>query len=183
MAKVLIPLAQGCEELEAVTLINILRRAKISVVTAGLDDHPVEGSRGTILLPDTTLDAASGEAFDMILLPGGATGTDNLCKDARIGGLLKKAAEAGKFIGAICAAPRVLAQAGLLNGKTATAYPGMLNPADYPEVTVTDAAIEDAGLIMTSRGPGTAMDFALAIVEKLTNAETRKSVEEALVRG
>lgn len=183
MPKVLIPLAQGCEELEAVTLINILRRAKINVVTAGLDDHPVEAARGTILLPDTTLDAALADTYDMVVLPGGAVGTENLCKDSRIAGLLKKMAEAGKFIGAICAAPRVLAQCGLLNGKRATAYPGMLDPAAFPDVTISDAAIEDEGLIMTSRGPGTALDFALAIVEKLTTEETRKTVEEALVRG
>lgn len=183
MPKVLIPLAQGCEELEAVTLINILRRAKISVVTAGLDDHPVEGSRGTIILPDTNLDAALSDSFDMVLLPGGAVGTENLCKDTRVAGLLKKMVEAGKLVGAICAAPRVLAQCGLLNGKRATAYPGMLDADAFPEVTITDTAIEDEGLVMTSRGPGTAMDFALAIVEKLTTAENRKTVEDSLVRG
>ncbi|NJL29424.1 MAG: DJ-1/PfpI family protein, partial [Thermoanaerobaculia bacterium] len=117
MPKVLIPLAQGCEELEAVTLIDILRRAKITVVVAGLDDQPVEASRGTMLLPDTTLDDALAEEFDMVVLPGGGPGTEVLAKDNRIAVLIKKMAEAGKFVAAICAAPKVLAQAGLLNGK------------------------------------------------------------------
>lgn len=183
MPKVLIPLAQGCEELEAVTLIDILRRAKITVVVAGLDDKPVEASRGTMLLPDTTLDDALSEEFDMVVLPGGGPGADALAKDNRIAALLKKMADGGKFVAAICAAPKVLAQAGLLNGKRATAYPGTLDNKTYPDIVITEEAIVDAGLIITSRGPGTAMDFALALVEKLTNAETRKTVEDALMRG
>ena len=183
MPKVLIPLAQGCEELEAVTLIDILRRAKITVVVAGLDDKPVEASRGTMLLPDTTLDDALTEEFDMVVLPGGGPGTEVLAKDNRIAVLIKKMADAGKFVGAICAAPKVLAQAGLLNGKRATSYPGTLDNKTYPDIQLSDEAIVDEGLIITSRGPGTALDFALALVEKLTNAETRKTVEDGLMRG
>lgn len=183
MPKVLIPLAQGCEELEAVTLIDILRRAKIAVVAAGLNDEPVEGSRGTMLLPDCPLDEALAEEYDMVVLPGGGPGTEVLAKDARISGLIKKMAESGKFVAAICAAPKVLAQAGLLNGKRATAYPGTLDPKTYPDIVLCEDAVVDEGLIITSRGPGTAMDFALALVEKLTDAETRKTVEDGLMRS
>src|SRR5690606_21989525 len=113
-----------CEELEAVTIIDLLRRAGIRVVTAGLDAGPVTASRGVVLVPDTTLDAALQEDFDMVVLPGGSPGTENLDQDPRVRELLKKMANSGKFTAAICAAPKVLANAGLLAGKRATSYPG-----------------------------------------------------------
>jgi len=182
MARVLIPLAQGCEELEAVTLIDLLRRADIEVVTAGLDDRPVTASRGTVLQPDADLDTALAEAFDMVALPGGLPGAENLDQDPRIRALLKQMQQAGKFVCAICAAPMVLAGAGLLEGKRATAYPGLLEKAGVSGVTVTGAAVERDGTIITSRGPGTAMDFALTLIEALTDRGTRDRVEAALVR-
>ena len=120
MSKVLVPLAQGCEEIEAVTIIDILRRAGITVVSAGLDNQTVRASRGVMLVPDTTLDAALKDSFDMIVLPGGQPGTDNLTADKRIIALLQKMAQQGKHVAAICAAPSVLAAAGLLDGKKAT---------------------------------------------------------------
>ena len=128
MTKVLVPLAQGCEEIEAVTVIDILRRAGIKVVSAGLDDLPVLASRGVLLLPDTTLDTALNDSFDMIVLPGGQPGTDNLKADKRIISLLQQMARQGKSFAAICAAPSVLATAGLLDGKQATSFPGALDP-------------------------------------------------------
>ena len=97
MARVLVPLAPGCEELEAVTVIDLLRRARIEVVTAGLAPGPVQGSRGTVLLPDSTLDAALQQDYDMIVLPGGQPGATNLEQDTRILALLKKMAAAGKM--------------------------------------------------------------------------------------
>ena len=126
MASVLIPLAQGCEELEAVTVIDLLRRANIEVVTVGLDENPVTASRGVRLIPDTTLDAVLEDAFDMIVLPGGLPGADHLNNDPRIQALLKQQVQNNKKVAAICAAPKVLAAAGLLDNKRATAYPGTL---------------------------------------------------------
>ncbi len=180
MPTVLIPLAQGCEEIEAVTLIDILRRADITVTSAGLDAQPVRASRGTVLIPDTTLDSALEQTFDMIALPGGQPGTNNLIADARILALLKKMSLQEKYIAAICAAPAVLATAGLLDGKRATSFPGALN--NFPKVQQhTDAVVED-GNIITSRGPGTAMDFALVLVERLAGVAKRKEVEAGLQR-
>ncbi len=124
MPSVLIPLAQGCEELEAVTVIDLLRRAGIEVITAGLDDQPVTASRGTRLLADTTLDAALLRDYDMVVLPGGQPGADNLDQDARIHALLQRMSQQGKYTAAICAAPKVLATAGLLAGKHATGLSG-----------------------------------------------------------
>ena len=115
MASVLIPLAQGCEELEAVTIIDLMRRAGIEVVTASLTDEPVKASRGTVLLADTTLDQALTRKYDMVVLPGGLPGADNLNADSRILQLLQSMAENRKYTAAICAAPKVLASAGLLD--------------------------------------------------------------------
>lgn len=183
MPKVLVPLAQGCEELEAVTIIDLLRRADIHVVTAGLDNKPVKGSHGITLAPDTTLDEALHDDFAMVVLPGGLPGADNLAADPRITAILKKTVDAGRFAGAICAAPRVMAKAGLLDGKKATAYPGFIDGGAFPRLTYTGKPVERDGKIITGRGPGTAMDFALEIIEALTDARTRSAVEKSLVRG
>ena len=179
---VLVLLAQGCEELEAVTVIDLLRRAKIDVTTAGLDDQPVTASRGTRLIPDNALDAVLGRAYDMVVLPGGLPGADNLAADARVMALLKKMAADGKFTCAICAAPTVLAKAGLLKGKRATSYPGCIEALQMPEVKSTGEAVVRDGTIITSRGPGTAMDFALELIEALLDKKTRQTVETSLVR-
>ncbi|MDM8565711.1 DJ-1/PfpI family protein [Candidatus Halobeggiatoa sp. HSG11] len=180
MPTVLIPLAQGCEELEAVTIIDLLRRANITVITAGLDAEPVTASRGVVLIPDTTLDKAIRQEFDMVVLPGGLPGSDHLNNDSRIQTLLKKMQQQGKYTAAICAAPKVLASAGLLNGKSATCYPGALETT--PDINLIDKPIVKDGQVITSRGPGTAMDFTLELIEILVGRETRNKVEAGLVR-
>lgn len=180
MPTVLVPLAQGCEEIEAVTIIDILRRAGISVVSAGLDAQAVRASRGTVLIPDTTLDTALQQTYDMVALPGGQPGTNNLKADARILALLQQMAHQNKYVTAICAAPSVLASAGLLDGKCATSYPGTLDA--FPGVLQTAEAVVVDGKLITSRGPGTAMDFALTLVEHLSGKDKRHEVESALAR-
>ena len=102
MARTLVPLAQGCEELEAVTVIDLLRRAGLEVVSAGLDAQPVKASRGVVLQPDTTLDEVMAESFDMIVLPGGLPGADHLNQDPRIHTLLQAMNRNGKYTAAIC---------------------------------------------------------------------------------
>ncbi len=183
MARVLVPLAQGCEELEAVTVIDLLRRAGIDVITAGLDTRPVTASRGVVLVPDTVLDAAMDLDFEMMVLPGGLPGADNLDRDPRIHEILARIRERGGFTAAICAAPRVLAGAGLLDGKKATAYPGVLDNRDFPRVEMDPAPVVRDGRVITSRGPGTAMDFALELIEALVGKEKRDEVEAGLVRS
>ncbi|MBN8778048.1 DJ-1 family glyoxalase III [Thiobacillus sp.] len=180
MARVLVPLADGCEELEAVTIIDLLRRAGIEVVSAGLKPGVVKASRGVQLVPDLTLDSALQDEYDMVVLPGGMPGAAHLKADPRILRLLKDMAAAGKYTAAICAAPMVLAEAGVLEGRQATSYPGFLD--GLPGVTVSAAAVVRDGKVLTSRGPGTAMDFALALIETLAGADKRQQVEAALVR-
>jgi 4-methyl-5(b-hydroxyethyl)-thiazole monophosphate biosynthesis len=181
MPKVLVPLAQGCEEIEAVTVIDILRRAGIDVISAGLDAQPVRASRGVMLIPDTTLEEALLQDFDMIVLPGGQPGTNNLKADPRILNLLKRMSSQGKYVTAICAAPSVLATAGLLDGKQATSYPGTLD--SFAKVNQQAAAVVTDGKLITSRGPGTAIDFALTLVEHLAGKTKRDEVESGLVRA
>jgi 4-methyl-5(b-hydroxyethyl)-thiazole monophosphate biosynthesis len=183
MASVLVPLAQGVEELEAVTVIDLLRRADMDVVTAGLDARPVKGSRGTVLLPDVTLEQALNREYDMIVLPGGQPGATHLEQDLRIIALVKKMAATGRYTAAICAAPKVLARAGLLDDRRATAFPGALDPAQWPRIRQENLAVVTDGKIITSRGPGTAMDFALELIELLAGEEKRDRVEAGLQRG
>lgn len=183
MPRVLVPLAQGCEELEAVTIIDLLRRAKIDVVTAGLDKQTVTASRGVKLVPDTDLDTALKQDYDMIVLPGGLPGADHLDNDPRIKALLKMMAHHQKYTAAICAAPKALANAGLLDGKKATSYPGFLDDMNLPTTKITHDAVVIDGKVITSRGPGTAMDFALTLIETLLGKQKRNEVEAGLVRN
>lgn len=181
MSKVLIPLAQGCEELEAVTVIDILRRAGVDVMTAGLSSGSVRCSRGTVLVPDALLDDVLSQTYDMIVLPGGMPGAERLKNDARVIALLKNMAAQDQYIAAICAAPMALHAAGLLEGKTATSFPGVLDRLHGTHRYSTDSVVMD-GRIITSRGPGTAMDFALTLVELLCGKRKRDEVEAALQR-
>lgn len=181
MSRVLIPLAEGCEELEAITLIDLLRRAGIEVTVAGLAPGPVAAAHGVRITPDTTLDEA-GTGYDMIVLPGGLPGADHLDADPRIRDLLREQSGSGGKVGAICAAPKVLASAGLLEGKRATCYPGCIEEQRFPSTTFTGAPVEVDGAVLTSRGPGTAIDFALAVIESLEGKTCRDEVEAQLVR-
>ncbi len=180
--RVLVPLAQGCEELEAVTIIDLLRRAGIEVISAGLDTGSITASRGVTRIPDTDLESALKGDYDMIVLPGGLPGADHLDNDERIRSVLKKMADNGKYTAAICAAPKVLANAGVLAGKTATSYPGFLDSLGLSDTTLSSEAVVRDGKVVTSRGPGTAIDFALELIEVLSGEEKRNEVETALVR-
>jgi 4-methyl-5(b-hydroxyethyl)-thiazole monophosphate biosynthesis len=182
MNRVLVPLAPGFEDLEAVTIVDLLRRAGIEVVTAGLQPGLVQGARGMRMQPDALLDEVLDHDFAMIAMPGGMPGAENLKNDPRIIALLKKMAAAGKYTAAVCAAPIALAQAGLLDGKRATSYPGFVDKLSIPGGRYTGAAVEVDGKVVTSRGPGTAMDFALELIELLAGGEVRRKVETGLVR-
>ena len=182
MASVLVPLAQGCEELEAVTIIDLLVRAGVAVTTAGLGNGPVKASRGVTLLPDTDLNTALQDSYDMVVLPGGLPGAQHLEDDPRIRQLLQLMHQAGKYIAAICAAPKVLAAAGLLDGRQVTSYPGFLDITPPPGTSYSSNAVVQDGNIITSRGPGTAMDFTLHLIELLCGKDKRAEVEKGLVR-
>jgi 4-methyl-5(b-hydroxyethyl)-thiazole monophosphate biosynthesis len=180
MKTALILFADGSEELEAITIVNILRRGGISVTLAGLHGGTLRGSRGTLIQPDATLDEALKLNYDLIALPGGQPGTNNLKADTRVIALVQRMAQHDKYVTAICAAPSVLASAGLLDGKHATSFPGSLDA--FPKVSRQPQAVVEDGKLITSRGPGTAMDFALTLVERLAGKAKRDEVEAGLVR-
>jgi len=184
MARVLVPLAEGCEELEAVTVIDLLRRAGIEVISAGLEQGSIKASRGLVLVPDMTLDQALDPAqagYDMIVLPGGLPGADHLNNDSRIQKLITEMNQQQRYVAAICAAPKVLARAGLLNDRKATAYPGVLQALAVPGLSIQqEKAVVVDEKVITSRGPGTAMNFALTLIEMLVGQDKRDEVEQGL---
>jgi len=182
MPSVLVPLAPGFEDLEATTIVDILRRAGVEVITAGLAPGLVQGSRGLRVQPDACLDEVVERDFDMIALPGGLPGSEHLKNDPRVLALLKRLSAEGRITAAICAAPMALAAAGLLDGRRVTSYPGVVDRLDLPgTVCLTEPVVVD-GNVVTSRGPGTAMDFALVLAELLVGKAVREQVEAALVR-
>ena len=182
MPRVLVPLAEGFEELEAITIIDLLVRAKIDVVTAGLKAGPVTASRGTVVVPATDLETALKQEFDMIALPGGLPGANHLRDDPRIISLLKSMTDAGKTVAAICAAPKALAEAGILDNKTVTCFPGSIDVEQHKHIHVIGDDVVTDGNIITSRGPGTSLDFALILIERLVGKTARDQVESGLQR-
>jgi 4-methyl-5(b-hydroxyethyl)-thiazole monophosphate biosynthesis len=181
MASVLVPLAPGFEELEAVTIIDLLVRAGVEVVSAGLVAGPITASRGVTIQPDMDLDAALKREFDMVVLPGGLPGADHLNNDPRVQTLLTTMAASGKYTAAICAAPKVLASCGLLEGKAATSYPGTLEKMALNNTQISQQSVVTDGNVITSRGPGTAMEFALTLIEILVGRAKRDEVAKGLL--
>jgi 4-methyl-5(b-hydroxyethyl)-thiazole monophosphate biosynthesis len=133
-------------------------------------------------MPDSTLDSVMNDDFDMVVLPGGLPGADHLNADPRIHQLLERLSGEGRYTAAICAAPKVLAKAGLLDGRRATSYPGALAGLDLPQVNLIQEPVVRDGKVVTSRGPGTAMDFALKLIEILVGEAKRTEVEKGLAR-
>ena len=181
MKRVLVPLAEGFEELEAVTIIDMLRRAGIEVVVAALAGNPVHGSHGIALTADASLEDVSEQEFDLIALLGGMPGAANLRDDRRVGAIIQRLYDSGRRVAAICAAPMALAAAGVLKGRRATSFPGVLDPA--ADMTLVDEPVVVDGRVITSRGPGTALDFALELVAQLEGPAARQQVESRLQRS
>jgi len=178
MAKALVLMAEGFEEIELTTIADVLRRGGVAVTIAGLKDGIITGSRGIRIQPDATLDGIR-EIYDMIVLPGGSAGYVNLGSDMRVIELVKRYDSEGKMVAAICAAPSILSKAGIIEGKKATIFMGMeseLKSAKYVDETV----VED-GNILTSQGPGTAMEFALVLLRRLTNGKKAEEVKTKLL--
>lgn len=178
--KVLIPVTDGTEELEAVAIIDVLRRADIQVTIASTTGaRQVTCSRGITLITDALISDCSEESFDLVVLPGGIPGAQNLRDSIELTAILKKQHREGKYYGAICASPAVILEHhGLLKGKNATCHPGfadqMKNRDQSRAHVVTD------GNCITSRGAGTSIDFALELVEILMGSDKRRTVEEGL---
>ncbi len=175
-------LADGFEEIEALTPIDLLRRAKVEAETVSIypDRKVVTGARGIPVCADITIDEADTEGADVVVLPGGMPGTVNLLECGRLMDIIDKQNLKGKRIAAICAAPaRILGARGLLKGKRATCYPGMEDLLEGA-MPVTEPVVTD-GNITTSRGLGTAVDFACELITLLLGKERSDEIRSSVV--
>lgn len=180
--RVLVPLAQGCEELEAVTIIDVLTRGGVEVITASLDENTlITASRGVQLVAQTTLDKVIDEEFAMVVLPGGLGGANNLEASSVVIDKLSAMVASGKPVAAICAAPKVLLKAGLLDNKQATSYPGFIDKTPAVGMCYVDNSVVSDGLVTTSQGPATAMEFALTLVQQLCGSVVKEEVAKGLL--
>ncbi len=176
---VLVIIAPGFEELEAVAVIDILRRAGLEVVSAGTVSGPIRSARNVVILPDKLLDEVAEEAFDLIVMPGGLDGTENLARDRRVVKMLQEQLASGRPVGAICAAPTVLDRHGLAPGKTITCHPTCRDAIQGARLS-EDRVVRD-GLLVTSQGPGTAIEFALKLVELLMGRDKMLEVNTGVL--
>jgi len=178
MAKALVFLASGFEEIETVTIVDVLRRAGVDVTVTALAPNVIEGKHGIKIVPDKSIDDVTVENFDAVVVPGGNPGYKNLRKDPRVIDMIKKAFDSNKLVAAICAAPAVLSDAGVLEGKACTIYPGMEDElrkgGGKPKM---DIVVVD-GNTVTSRGPATALPFALKLAEKLAGKQVAEAVSK-----
>ncbi len=181
--KVLVLLAEGFEEMEAIVFIDVLRRGQVDVTSASITDEKIiKASRNTTHISDDLIKNLNPKDFDLLYLPGGLKGTENLINSKSSQLIAKEFESESKTIAAICAAPNALRHWGILKGETKfTAYPGSTKMTEGMGGFNTGLRIEKDGNIFTSIGPGSVFEFSLYILEKLTNHETRKKVEEGLL--
>lgn len=180
MAKTVIFLAEGFEEIEALTVVDLLRRAGIEIITASImGKKSVTGSHNITVEADALFEDIDFENTDMLILPGGMPGTTNLDNYAPLKEQISKFNEQGKALAAICAAPTVYGKMGLLQGKKATCFPGREPDLLGADVQTTET-VKD-GHFITSRGMGTAIPFGLAIIEHFQGAEAAKEMAAKIV--
>ncbi|MCF7976329.1 MAG: DJ-1/PfpI family protein [Phycisphaerae bacterium] len=182
MAKrILIPIAHGIEEIEAVSIIDTLRRANLDVMVASVQDTlQITASRGVKITADALLTDCTGQTFDMIALPGGMPGATHLAQCDPLITMLKQQAQAGLWYAAICAAPAVVLQPnGLLKGIKATCYPAMLDQLESAYAS-RDGVVIDRPCV-TGQGPGFALEFSLALVEVLAGVQERQAIAKAML--
>jgi 4-methyl-5(b-hydroxyethyl)-thiazole monophosphate biosynthesis len=178
--KVLVPIADGTEEIEAACIIDTLRRAGTDVTVASVDQLQVRASRGVKIVADVLIADCVSQTYDAIALPGGMPGAEHLRDCAPLITAIKEQKAAGRLYAAICASPAVvLKQHGLLDGVKATCYPSCRDQLD-PAFTSTDRVVVDKNCI-TSQGPATAIDFALKLVEALFGPDKAREVGKAML--
>lgn len=180
MKKVSVLLAEGFEEIEALTVVDLLRRAKVYVDTISItDEYTVRGSHGIPVLTEDLFDEVDFSDSDMIVLPGGMPGTTNLKEHAGVRKIVQGFYDEGKYVAAICAAPTILNDLGILKGKRATCYPGV--ECEIQGALLTRGAVAKDGGIITSQGVGTAIDFALKLIEVLIDGGKALEIAESIV--
>ena len=178
--EVLVPIADGTEELEAVCIIDVLRRAGASVTVASVGNMQITASRGVKLVADKRIGECVDDTFDLIVLPGGIPGAEHLRDSKELEMLLRQQQEQGRWYGAICASPAVVLQHHqLLRHTRATCYPSYMDKLENADTAELRVVVDEK--CVTSRGPGTALEFSLKLVELLYGEEKAKEVAEAMV--
>lgn len=181
--RALVLLAKGSEELEVVTVVDVLRRASIHVMIAGVGDNispSIQCSNEINIVPDCQLSSfGDRDKFDMLVLPGGSKGSETFCNDKTVLQLVQSYFNQKRIVGAICAAPTVIKAANIASGYNITSYPGYQNEFTNYNYK-TSRVVKDRNLI-TSRGPGTAIDFALTLVEELVGSPTREKIAREIL--
>ncbi|MBF0494784.1 MAG: DJ-1/PfpI family protein [Candidatus Omnitrophica bacterium] len=178
--RAIVILAQGCEEVEAITPIDILRRAGIEVISAGIGGTTIKSSRGIIFNADVKIEDIDFVP-DVVIVPGGMPGAENISQSEKARHLIRDAFAKGKIVAALCASPAVvLTPLGILHGKKATCYPGM-EESFTPDIKFVDEKVVQDGNVITSKGVGTALLFALKIVEALSGKAVADTVARAVV--
>ncbi len=176
--KIIVPLAPGCEEIEAITIIDVLRRANLNVVSAGLTDSLITGSHGIAIKPDTLLHKANPVDYNCIVLPGGMPGSENLKKDDDVIKFIKHIFSKGGYVAAICAAPMVLGAAQILYGKKATCFPGL--EGELIGATLINEPVVVDGTVITAKGPACAIPFALTLVGLFAGKDVQDTLKNTM---
>ncbi len=180
MNKVVVFLADGCEEIEALTPIDVLRRANVNVVGVSISDTLiVKGGHNIVIMADKLFNEVDFDKVDMVVLPGGLGGRDNLMAHKGVVDICKKLNSKGKFVTSICASPSVLGENNILKGRKAICYPGFESQLKGAEI-VTENVVEDENII-TSRGPATALEFSLKLAEVLVGREAAENVAKGML--
>lgn len=180
MSKVYVFLADGFEEIEGLTVVDLLRRAEIeTTMVSVMENRQVKGAHGIEVTADQMFEEADYSDAELLVLPGGMPGTTNLAAHQGLCTLLKKHYEEGKKLAAICAAPSVFGQLGFLKGRVAVCYPGFEGQLEGAIICASKVAVDEN--VTTSRGMGTAIDFALKLIEQLKDTETAQKISEAII--
>ena len=178
--KVLVPIANGIEEIEAVCIIDVLRRAGASVTVASVDELQITASRGVKLVADTVIGECLNETYDLVALPGGLPGAEHLRDSKELEAILKRQREQERYYGAICASPAlVLQHHGLIGQRLATSHPSFVDHLENTDSVESRVVVD--GICVTSRGPGTALEFALKLVEVLYGEDKAEEVAAPMV--
>ena len=180
MSKIGIFMADGCEEIEGLTVVDVVRRAKMEIVMLSITGKKeVTSSHGVTFLADALAEETRYEDLDGIVLPGGMPGTMHLLENETVNAVIRKFAEEGKMVAAICAAPSVLGAAGLLEGKHATCHPGFEEKLTGATTSEDEVVVD--GNIITSRGMGTAIDFAAALIARLQDEKKAEEIKASII--
>ncbi|MGM0501493.1 MAG: DJ-1 family glyoxalase III [Bacillota bacterium] len=179
MGQIVIPLAAGFEEIEALTNIDVLRRAGLDVVTVSLGDLTVSGDHGIDVKADQNIDDLNVDEVDGVVLPGGMPGAKHLKEDKRVVKLVEELDAKNALVAAICAAPMVLEEAGVIKDRPATSYPGF--ETEMPSCRYQQERVVVDGNLITARGPGVALEFAIKIVELIVGSEKAEELKAAMI--